>query len=574
MGVQLFALHDKTVMPRTSGEMVCVLSEIQSKTVVRDARFRSNAMIDGKSREGFLANLEGKKAISLDQAHQVLTNEATNKRGLIKTILEMGLLPEETVAESLADYLGLDQFKLGEDAVSFPNDKGFSPRYLRQKSVLPLHMQERQITVAMLDPFDSDTIRMMATATGRRVEPRPVTESDLRILMDQYCPEEIMPQTSEGISHSEENSKRIAFEMNSPAGEFIEGMLTRAVKLNASDIHVEHKNGALSVRFRIDGILEHQIIPGTASAATIVSRLKILADMDIAEKRLPQDGRTRVTIGGREIDLRFASLPSQSGETITIRLLSQSRAPLDLSELGFSDHAISRLRSLLVEPNGLILVTGPTGSGKTTTLYAALKEKVDGTTKIMSIEDPVEYDIDGVTQVSVKPSIGLTFPKVLRSAMRHDPDVILVGEIRDQETAEIAIRAALTGHLVLATLHANSAADAVTRLIDMGIPRYMITAAVRGALAQRLVRRLSGTSEDQKAYAGRAVIAEVLMLEEAIKQLVLEGAIAEDICFAAENSGMLSMAKDGLQKIGAGITTLEEVSRVSIGVDKLVGAAT
>lgn len=530
-------------------------------------------MIDGKSREGFLACLEGKKAISLEQAHQVLTNESTSKRGFVKTILDMGLLPEETVAENLSDYLGLEQFKPGETAVSFPRDKGFSPRYLRQKSVLPITMQERQITVAMLDPFDSDTIRMMSTATGRRVEPRPVTQSDLRLLMDKYCPEEFTPQNSDPSKSGGKAAALSNFDASSPAGDFIEGMFTRAAKLNASDIHIEHKEGSLIVRFRIDGILEHQEIRGTASADTIVSRLKILAEMDIAEKRLPQDGRARMTIGGREIDLRFASLPSQSGETLTIRLLSQSRAPLDLGELGFSDHAISRLRSLLQQPNGLILVTGPTGSGKTTTLYAALQEKVDGTTKIMSIEDPVEYDISGVTQVAVKPSIGLTFPRVLRSAMRHDPDVILVGEIRDQETAEIAIRAALTGHLVLATLHANSAADAVTRLIDMGIPRYMITAAVRGALAQRLVRRLSNDQETPKTYAGRAVIAEVLMLEEAIRQLVLEGAIAEDISYAAENAGMLSMAKDGLQKIKTGITTIEEVSRVSIGVDKLLGAA-
>lgn len=540
---------------------------------VKNAGFRSNAMIDGKSREGFLACLEGKKAISLDQAHQVLTNESTGKRGFVKTILDMGLLPEETVTETLSDYLGLEQFKPGEFTVSYPRDKGFSPRYLRQKSVLPLNMEERHITVAMLDPFDSDTIRMMSTATGRRVEPRPVTQTDLRLLMDKYCPEEISPHTTDLSNAGGETAALSNFDATSPAGDFIEGMFTRAVKLNASDIHIEHKDGALDVRFRIDGILEHQRMHGTATANTIVSRLKILAEMDIAEKRLPQDGRARMTIGGRDVDLRFASLPSQSGETLTIRLLSQSRAPLDLGELGFSDHAISRLRSLLQQPNGLILVTGPTGSGKTTTLYAALQEKVDGTTKIMSIEDPVEYDISGVTQVAVKPSIGLTFPRVLRSAMRHDPDVILVGEIRDQETAEIAIRAALTGHLVLATLHANSAADAVTRLIDMGIPRYMITAAVRGALAQRLVRRLADEQETPKTYAGRAVIAEVLMLEEAIRQLVLEGAIAEDITFAAENAGMLSMAKDGLQKIRTGITTIEEVSRVSIGVDKLLGAA-
>lgn len=533
-------------------------------------------MYDGKSKEGYLAFLEGKKLLKLDHAHMVLETQVFNKQGVVKTILELGLLPEETVADSLTEYLGLEPLSPGHLDDTLLTGKDFSPRYLRQKSVLPISSEGRVLTLAMLDPLDLETIRMISTATGMQVVPCTVTQSDLRIMMDQRLPENGNPSKNQGDSASQANDKdptAIQTDDNSPASNFIDGLITKAVKLGASDIHIGHSKGKLEVRFRIDGHLESQKFLVSLTPETLISRLKVQAGMDIAEKRLPQDGRARVIIGGREIDLRFASLPTQNGETITIRLLNQSRAPLNLSELGFSDQAIARLRQLLSEPNGLILVTGPTGSGKTTTLYAALNEKVDGTKKIMSIEDPVEYDLQGVTQVAIKPSIGLTFPKVLRSVMRHDPDIILVGEIRDQETAEIAIRAALTGHLVLATLHTNSAADAVTRLVDMGIPRYLITASVRGAVAQRLVRRLNTSSDNKKSYSGRAVIAEVLMLEQSIKQLVLDGAAAEDIFNMAEHAGMQSMTKDGLQKMHAGITTAEEISRVAIDLDRVLGVA-
>lgn len=530
-----------------------------------------------KSKEGFLAFLEGQKLISLGNAHLALETEARSKMGIVRTILELGLLVEEDLAENLANYLDIETLDVSQLPFSPGLALQFSPRYLRENNVLPVGESDKGLMLAMLDPLDFATVQMMATAIKRRVRPYVVTQSVLHALMDRIILENGTPVEANEAADSTttELASRISEkDPQSPSSRFVERLFNKAVQANASDIHIDLVHGSVEVRFRIDGLLELQQIPNSAGGDTIVSRLKVLAGMDIAEKRLPQDGRTRVVSGGREIDLRFASLPSQDGETLTIRLLNQSQVPLNLTQLGFSEQSMSRLRELLCAPNGLILVTGPTGSGKTTTLYAALNEKVDGTTKIMSIEDPVEYNLPGVTQVAVKTSIGLTFPSVLRSVMRHDPDVILIGEIRDKETAEIAIRAALTGHLVLATLHANTSAGAITRLIDMGIPRYLITAAVRGALAQRLVRRLAvNSAEENQAFLGRSVVSEVLTLDSVTKNLILDGANSDDIAAAAVKAGMNSLASDGKLKIDAGITTLEEVSRAALGVKKLYDAA-
>lgn len=528
-----------------------------------------------KSNEGFLAFLESKKLMSLGNAHLILETDARERIGVVKTILELGLLSEDDVAEHLSTYLGLEILHAADMPFAADQTIQFSPRYLRKNNVLPVGESENGLMLAMLDPLDRETISMMATAIKRRVQPYIITQSDLQTLMDRAIPDTDMATTTgvEVDSAVAELADKIGEQdPESPASRFVERLFNKAAQSNASDIHVELVRNNLEVRFRVDGLLELKKMAVSVDGETVISRLKVLAGMDIAEKRLPQDGRARIVSGGREIDLRFASLPSQDGETLTIRLLSQSQVPLNLARLGFSDQAIERLRELLRAPNGLILVTGPTGSGKTTTLYAALNEKVDGSTKIMSIEDPVEYNLPGVTQVAVKPSIGLTFPSVLRSVMRHDPDVILIGEIRDQETAEIAVRAAMTGHLVLATLHANTAAGAVTRLIDIGIPRYLITAAVRGALAQRLVRRLAGGTVEEPSFSGRSVLSEILLLDGTIKQHILDGADTDEITKAALEAGMKSMATDGMLKISSGVTTLEELSRVTLGADKPLSA--
>ena len=384
-------------------------------------------------------------------------------------------------------------------------------------------------------------------------------------------------------------------ENDAPIIKLINALLTQGVRENASDIHLEIFERRSLVRFRVDGALRDVVEPKRSLHAAMVSRVKIMAELDIAEKRLPQDGRIMLRIAGRPVDVRVSTLPTGHGERVVMRLLDKQAGRLSLDGLGMPATTLARLDHLIQQPHGIILVTGPTGSGKTTTLYAALSRLDAHTRNMMTVEDPIEYDLDGVGQTQVNPRIEMTFARALRAILRQDPDVIMIGEIRDLETAQIAVQASLTGHLVLATLHTNSAAGAVTRLVDMGIEPYLLASTLSGVLAQRLVRKLNPASRIERApndaeqkmldsainpahrsiarlfeptdsvtgYKGRTGIYELLAVDEGLRKLIHDGAAESDITSAAVTNGMVPLREDGLRWVNEGVTSLEDVLRVT-----------
>lgn len=350
-------------------------------------------------------------------------------------------------------------------------------------------------------------------------------------------------------------------ENDAPIVKLINALLTQAVRENASDIHLEIFERRSLVRFRVDGALRDIVEPRRALHAALVSRVKVMAELDIAEKRLPQDGRITLKIAGRPVDVRVSTLPTGHGERVVLRLLDKQAGRLSLDSLGMSAETLAQLDKLIEQPHGIILVTGPTGSGKTTTLYAALS-RLDGSTRnMMTVEDPIEYDLDGIGQTQVNSRIGMSFARALRAILRQDPDVIMIGEIRDLETAEIAVQAALTGHLVLATLHTNSAAGAVTRLVDMGIEPYLLASTLSGVLAQRLVRKVD--RQDKSKFRGRTGIYELLTVNETIRSLIHDGQSEAEIAVTASQAGMKTLREDGMRWVESGVTSLEEVIRVT-----------
>lgn len=362
---------------------------------------------------------------------------------------------------------------------------------------------------------------------------------------------------------------------DAPIIRMLNALLTQAAKDGASDIHIEPYERSSSVRFRVDGTLREVVQPNKALHAALISRLKIMAELDIAEKRLPQDGRISLRIGGRAIDVRVSTLPSAHGERAVLRLLDKAESKFTLEGLGMSGHVLTRFERLIQQPHGIVLVTGPTGSGKTTTLYASLGRVDTATNNVLTVEDPVEYELPGIGQTQVNPKIELTFAKALRAILRQDPDVIMIGEIRDYETAQIAIQASLTGHLVLATVHTNDAPSAVTRLIDMGVEPYLLSSTLLGALAQRLVRKLCPECRKPDGaglwhavgcpacnfvgYKGRTGVYELMVVDENIKTLIHEHASEQNLVAAARAAGLLSMREDGERLVREGVTSPEEV---------------
>jgi general secretion pathway protein E len=461
----------------------------------------------------------------------------------------------------------------------------------------------------MADPLDVDAREAVAKATGRRVEVQAGTEEEIREAIEKACGEgsssmerlveQVGEEGEERIGGDERVERLIGAASEAPIIRLVNYILARGIERGASDIHLEPYEKTLRVRYRIDGILEDVEAPPKRLQTAILSRVKIMARLNIAESRLPQDGRVKLRIGGQEIDFRVSTVPTLFGESVVIRILDQAAVPLNLGRLGFPAETLVRFRRMTSVPHGMILVTGPTGSGKTTTLYGALQEIRTAARKIITIEDPVEYQISGVNQIQVKPQIGLTFASGLRSIVRQDPDVILVGEIRDRETAEIAIHSALTGHLVLSTLHTNDAAGAVTRLLEMGVEEYLLPSSLIGVLAQRLVRticercstprEISATFREEilreagfavegdlrvgegcdacggTGYRGRSGIFELLPVDEEIKDLILARADAGAIRERAVARGMTLLREDGWDKTRRGITTIEEVLRVTRG---------
>lgn len=517
-------------------------------------------------------------------------------------LIKLGLVSDRDVAEALATHLGLPLASKKLFPETLPIDERISSRFLKENRLLILDEENGDLIVAMADPQDQYLIHALALYTGKTIKPMVGVPSEIDVALQQrYDAREHGDASDAGADAVQflddvEQLKELASE--APVIKLVNQLIHGAAEAGASDIHIEPFEGKLKVRYRIDGLLREMDAPPMRSTAAVTSRIKIMADLNIAERRLAQDGRFKVRVRGKEVDLRVSTIPTMYGESVVLRLLHRDNVTLDFGALGFSPELERGMLEILALPHGILLVTGPTGSGKSTTLYAALKHLNTPERKILTVEDPVEYNIDGVNQIQVKPQIGLTFANALRSIVRQDPDVIMIGEMRDAETASIAVQSALTGHLVLSTLHTNDAAGTITRLLDMGVEDYLLTSTVNAILAQRLVRTLcrhcrapytpmhevvlrwglhrfsdgapvtlyrpTGCEHcGHSGYSGRSAVAELLPMSDAIRQLVLKHRDTGDIARAAAKQGMQFMLDDGLRKAIAGETTIEEVLRVT-----------
>ena len=523
----------------------------------------------------------------LDRALE-LQKERGDKLGRI--LVDMGYLAQRDLLNALSAQLGLPIATLST-LPSAPELEGLSPRFLRQSLLFPVSIEEGTLTLAMADPLDFEAINAVQTFSKLEVRPQLAAEQDIIDALDRVYAESDQQSATIGFATGDEEDLEQLRDMASeaPVIRLVNAMIAQAIEKRASDIHIEPFEKEFRVRFRVDGVLFNQEQPPRELKAAIISRLKLMAKLNIAERRLPQDGRIKLRILGREVDLRVSTLPTLYGESVVMRLLDRSAGDFyDLRRLGFDDYMLNRMEYFTSLPHGIFLVTGPTGSGKSTTLYSALKRINLPDKKIITIEDPVEYQMDGINQIHVNPQIGLTFASGIRHIVRQDPDVIMIGEIRDRETADIAIRSALTGHFVFSTLHTNDAPSAVTRLTDMGVENYLITSSVVAILAQRLVRLIcEGCRESAgrvlnpwgehvdafhgrgcevcngSGYKGRAGIFELMQLNEEIRELIMKGSDASKLTDAARRNGMRQLREDGWVKVKMGMTTAEEVTRVT-----------
>ncbi|MGL1832275.1 GspE/PulE family protein [Rhodocyclaceae bacterium SMB388] len=521
-----------------------------------------------------------------------------------RVLIRLGLLSELDVARALSSQLGIPLVEADgypQEAIAVP---GLGVDYLQRHGVLPIAIGDGWCEVAMVTPQDGFLIKALQLATGLDVRPAIALESELAAAQARLFgrDDEALGHEPDGTPEAGqdgdfiEHLKDLASE--APVITLVNRIIARVVDLRASDIHIEPFEDGLHVRYRVDGVLLPPELEDLRLAAAVTSRIKLLAHLNIAERRLPQDGRIRTRVKGHELDLRVSTLPTVHGESVVMRVLDRASLRVELEDMGFSAETLQRYRELIARPHGIVLVTGPTGSGKTTTLYASLAKLDADALKILTVEDPVEYQLAGVNQIQAQPQIGLGFAQALRAILRQDPDIIMIGEMRDTETARIAVQSALTGHLVLSTLHTNTAAAAITRLEDMGIERYLITSTITGVLAQRLIRRLcpqcktpqtlstecleatgldrlvdSGDVRVHEArgcphckhtgYRGRTAIHELLVLDPTCRQAILAGADAGGLQSVARSAGMGSLYEDGLRRVLAGDTSLDEVLRVT-----------
>ena len=473
-----------------------------------------------------------------------------------KILLENGLVDEKAMTRVIAEYLNISVANPSEFPSKAIEAGGANFAFLRQNRILPLSENDDSLTIAMADPFDETSLQSLKLLINKNVKVRIADKNDLDRAFDRLYKPELIKNA--GTASYSNNDMSLRTE-NGPADKIFDELINTAINNNASDLHIEAFEKTLKTRYRIDGqLVELGNAPPNYISDMLISRVKIIGNLNVAEKRLPQDGRATIFVSGRQIDLRISSIPTINGESLVLRLLDPGNSPKNLNALNTNGENISLLRKLLNNRSGMILTTGPTGSGKTTTLYAMLNEINLRSHKIITLEDPIEYRLDGVNQIQVNPSIGLHFSNLLRSVLRQDPDTIMVGEIRDVETARLAIQAALTGHLVISSLHTNTALGAVTRLIDMGIEPFLISAAVKGVIGQRLVKKLCASckrkrkvtppeaaayrlTEDsfigepggcsachQTGYNGRIAIMEILRLDEKLRQYLLKNGNLEE----------------------------------------------
>lgn len=524
--------------------------------------------------------------------------------GLPQLLVKLGLCSELDVADAFVESGQFEKVKPDQYPLEVQLPESVSLRFLKQYHVIGLSQDEHSITVAMMDPADEFAIDALKLVTGKNIIPKVGLLSEIDAALEVQYGEgrTAMEKTIEDLNVDDigeedlEHLKDLASE--APVIKMVNLIMQRAIETRASDIHIEPFEQTLKVRLRVDGVLKEIDAPSVKSTAAVISRIKIMAKLNIAERRLPQDGRIKVQMLGKELDLRVSTIPTMYGESVVIRLLDKDNTVFDFAALGFEGKHLQQFIDVLTMPHGIILITGPTGSGKSTTMYAALKILNTSERKIITVEDPVEYQMEGVNQIQAKPQIGLTFASALRSIVRQDPDVIMIGEMRDLETARIAVQSALTGHLVLSTLHTNDAAGGVTRLLDMGLEEYLLSSTVNGILAQRLVRKLcpdckkpfQASPEMIKelrlhrfapdgnitlykpvgcsacggmGYRGRLAIIEFLQMTDPIRKLIMANEEAGVIQKLAIEEGMSTMFENGLSKAIKGITTVEEVMRVT-----------
>lgn len=558
-------------------------------------------------KEGFISSAQLEKAVEIQKKEGGRIGEVLVKLGMIK---------EEQMVSLLSKQLNIPYFAIGTGMLRPAPDQGLeqlvSHDFALRNSILPLSHTLNSLTVAMSDPLDFITIDNLRKLTGYEVNPVIATKTDLTRAIGEFYDKSAMLKEAVEASYDDKSDalsvdveaadqelsldKLVARAEEAPVVKLVNLIIRQAIDERASDIHIETFKDKICLRYRIDGKLFEIPPPARHLHMAIISRIKILAKLDIAEKRLPQDGAIMVKIEGRPIDIRVSIIPTIYGEKAVLRILDRGSVVLDLGQMGFDAKQLELIRKSSKQPYGLIFLTGPTGSGKTTTLYAILNEIKDPSKNIVTVEDPVEYKLDGVNQVQVKPEIGLTFASALRSFLRQDPDVMLVGEVRDLETAQICIRSALTGHLVLSTLHTNDAPQAVSRLLDIGIESYMVAPSLLLVIAQRLVRKLCpackegyeptpGELKETKlkaeliykakgcpkcgniGYKGRACIGEVMLVNQAIKELINQRASFQKIRDVARENGMQTLYESGIKKVEEGITSLEEALSVTLGAD-------
>jgi type IV pilus assembly protein PilB len=534
---------------------------------------------------------------------RALEVERAEGTSLSAALIKLGLLTEDELLRFLSEQYGTQAINLDTIDVD-PNVFRMIPAEVANKfQVLPVARVGRQLTVAMANPANFFAIDDIKFITGHEVRVLVATEGQLKRAIDKYYEtsgtmDDIMRTVEEDVEVVETGDDETVDPATSgadqaPVVKFVNGLISEAVKRGASDIHIEPYERKLRVRFRIDGTLYEMMSPPHKLRAAITSRMKIMAELDIAERRVPQDGRIRVRMGGRQIDLRVSCLPCIHGEKIVLRILDKSNLALDLTKLGFEPRALDSFLRAIALPYGMVLVTGPTGSGKTTTLYSALTKVNTTDVNIMTAEDPVEYNLEGINQVNINEQVRLTFAEALRSFLRQDPNIIMVGEMRDAETASIAIKAALTGHLVFSTLHTNDAASTLTRLVDMGMEPFLVASSTNLIMAQRLIRRVCPKCREQvtlapealrelqldgaaaanatfyrgrgcydcnnTGYRGRQGLYEVMPVSPTIRDMILNRVSAREIKHQAMSEGMLSLRMDGLEKLKRGMTSPEEI---------------
>lgn len=520
-----------------------------------------------------------------------------------QVLVEQLIVSEEQLADTLADQKGLERVSLA----NYPIDRDvvaiIPERVARRRLVVPLKHEDGFIVVAVADPLDLEAIDEVELRSGLKAHVVVATESQIHYAIDKYMAsqdafQDVVDSSAQGVGAEDGVDEAIAAGADVPVVRLVNQLIREAVNDRASDIHIEPMGKDVVVRYRVDGVLHEVMRLPRSARAEVTSRLKIMADMNITERRRPQDGRLRAVVEGRDVDFRVASLPTPHGESIVIRVLNQDMTPLALQDIGMGADHLVMMESLLGKPYGAILVAGPTGSGKSTSMYAALMVLNDVTRKIITIEEPIEYQMAGITQIGVNAPIGLTFASGLRHILRSDPDIVMVGEIRDPETAEIAIRAALTGHLVLSSIHTNDAPSALTRLVDMGVAPYVTSSALLAVVGQRLARKLCpkckteveapvdalvrlGMDSKRAAkakiygpvgcdscfntgYRGRVGLFELMVMDDDLRKLFLHEAPSEQLRTLAIEHGMRTLREDAIDKVVEGITSLEEIARVVI----------